>query len=95
MNHTKIGLRVWLGLSSIVAFLGGWMLLAHSPKPATAASQNPVQLQVQQMQLTPLPTLAPLQSLPGQNGSSQGIQQFPTFPQTGQTFQPRLRTRGS
>ncbi len=95
MKHTKLGLRVWIGLTSVAAFLFGWMFLAHSPKPAVAASQNAPLPQVQQMQLTPLPTLAPLGSLPSQNNSGQSIQQFPTFPQNSQSFTPRLRTRGS
>jgi hypothetical protein len=48
-------LRYWIGLASVVSFLGGWAILAHSPKP--------VQLQsAASIQPTALPGLPPIQA---------------------------------
>ena len=85
MKNTKYGLRIWLAMSSVVGFLGGWALLAHSPKPAQPAQAAPV------VEITPLPTLAPLPSF---RQRSQGFQQLPAMPQT-RGFMPRLRSGGS
>ncbi len=85
MKYTKLGLRIWLALSSVAGFLGGWALLAHSPKPAQPIQNQPM------VEITPLPTLAPLPSF---NQRNQGFQQLPSVSQN-QGFRPRLRTGGS
>ncbi len=85
MKYTKLGLRLWIAMSSVAGFLGGWALLAHSPKPAQPVQNQPV------VESTPLATLAPLPSF---NQRNQGIQQFPTLTQN-RGFKPRLRTGGS
>lgn len=85
MKYTKLGLRLWIAMSSVAGFLGGWALLAHSPKPAQLVQNQPV------VESTPLPTLAPLPSF---NQRSQGFQQLPSLSQN-RGFKPRLRTGGS
>ena len=87
MNFFKNGLRIWIALSSVAGFLGGWALLAHAPKPTQAAAQAPVQVDE-----APLPTLAPIPGL--RQGSNSSLQQFQVIPQSNR-FGSRLRTGGS
>ena len=94
-------LRYWIGIASVLSFLGGWVILAHSPKPGqnqSAAAAN---------QPTALPGLPPIQ--PYNATTSSGMTFFstpvPTNPpasniQPIQPVQPSqgmplLRTRGS
>jgi hypothetical protein len=91
-------LRYWIGLASMLSFLGGWVILAHSPKPvqfpsATSSSVPPASLQ----------GLPPIQAYG--DTSSNGLTFFSTpAPSTNiqpiQPVQPSqnvpfLRTRGS
>jgi len=85
MNNFKIGLRVWIAISSMVGFLGGWALLAHSPKPAQPTQPAAV---VQQVDLPPLPPM------PSFNMQNTNFQPLPVVPQTNFSL-PRLRTGGS
>jgi hypothetical protein len=86
MKHLKVGLRIWIAISSIAGFLGGWVMLAHSPKPAQPAQQ--VSVLVQPVNLPPLP---PMTSFTQQ---SSAFQPLPSLPQSS-FFTPRLRTGGS
>lgn len=81
-------LRYWIAFASIISFLAGWVILAHSPKPVQAASA--------QSSIT-LPNLPPIQAY-GNDGSNNGQNFFsnstPNNPQSSTGF-PILRTRGS
>ena len=80
-------LHVWIAVTSLVAFLLGWVFLGHSGKPVSGSSVNNL---IRSSELTPLPTLAPLPMIT--NSGSSGFQpQQPSF----QFAQPRFRTRGS
>ena len=100
MKIQKNSLRVWFALTSVTGFMGGWAVLAHSPKPAQASQADVSQSTA--AELTPLPTLPPLAPLPSLSQQSQGqsqaqkltIQPLPSIPQTG-FRQPRFRTGGS
>lgn len=86
MKLLKLGLRFWITVTSIISFLMGWAMLAHSPKPVQTSSTQATQL---------LPTLSPLQPL-NFNGGDDDSQSSPLF----QTFNspsvmPRFRTSGS
>jgi hypothetical protein len=48
MKKFKNGLHVLITAASMLSFLGGWAILAHSPKPVQP--------------LEPLPTLEPVQA---------------------------------
>ncbi len=85
MKYMKMGFRIWIAMSSVAGFLGGWALLAHSPKPAQP-SQNPAQVE-----LAPLPTL---ESNPSFGERNRGLQQLPAFQQS-RRGSSRLRTGGS
>jgi hypothetical protein len=89
MKIFKASLRVWVAISSIFGFVVGWSLLAHSPAPAKASQPAP------QVDLGPIPTLAPLTSLNSSTQSQSGfqVQQFNTIPNTRSGF--RLRTGAS
>ncbi len=99
MTLFKLGLRVWIALTSILSFLFGWIALAHSPKPVQpGASSAPTVL------ITPLPTLPPLTPLNfsggGNNfqGQSFSVQPAPQPQMPAQNFfapQPSFRTGGS
>lgn len=89
-NWFRFFLRIWIAITSLVGFVGGWIFLGHSGKPAAittaaAASSNAA--------ISPLPTLAPLPSLDDLNAGSTGFQQLPQ--QTFTFSAPRFRTRGS
>lgn len=92
-NWFKIFVRLWIGLTSLAAFIGGWIFLGHSGKPVSAASLNAQDAAGQVQSLQPLPTLEPLPSL--DSGST--VQQFSNQPSFQQNFNftPRFRTRGS
>ena len=98
MKIVKIGIRIWIAFTSLVAFLAGWALLSHAPKPA---SIFPSSVSAQAGDLAPLPTLAPVPSIDqliqqSQGGQGTGLQSLPSLPQAqSQQFLPRLRTRGS
>ncbi len=93
-------LRYWIGIASVLSFLGGWVILAHSPKP--------VQLQLSSsVPPVALPSLPPIQPYGGTNNSGPAYfsTTAPTNPpanniqpiqpvQPGQGV-PLLRTRGS
>ncbi len=78
MKLFKLGLRFWIGLTSIFSFLGGWVMLAHSPKPFQPSTSAAVPSTL----ATPLPTLAPL--APMQNftiNNNSGFQNVPVIVQ--------------
>jgi hypothetical protein len=87
MNAIKKTLRIWIATASIIAFLGGWSLLAHAPKPAP--------LQVAPTQATTSAPLAPLPTLPPLNLNSTTTQLQPLNIAPQPRFMPRLRTSGS
>ncbi len=93
---TIILLRTWITCTSLGAFLFGWVVFAHAPKPAPLGAANLPQPPAQSPAdgLAPLPTLAPLPA-PGQPVAR--LQPLPSRPaQPGGFFSlPRLRTRGS
>jgi hypothetical protein len=80
-------LRYWIALASILSFLGGWVILAHSPKPVQ-------QVVVQQAALPNLPPIQAFGSNVTTNGPSFFSNTAPTNPQFNSGM-PILRTRGS
>src|SRR5450759_3756405 len=107
MKIYKLALRIWIGLASVLGFLGGWALLAHSGKPvpfttSSAVSSNVVQPTLQTITATdpstgsPIPTLPPLPTV--QSGTATPTSQPVQLPMP--SFQissnlPQLRSRGS
>ena len=87
MKIYRKALRYWIAIASVFSFLGGWAILAHSPKPVQPVS----------IQQAALPNLPPIQAF-GSEDNSNGPGFFPTnpqmAPQQGSGF-PLLRTRGS
>ena len=90
MKLFKKLLRYWIAIASVLSFLGGWIILAHSPKPVlpgSTASQS-------------LAALPPIQAY-GNDINNNGLGFFSNnAPANSQTIQPntgfpRLRTRGS
>lgn len=90
MIKLKGGIRIWIATTSVASFMGGWVLLAHAPKPAPTINRPTISAPAS----TPLPTLPPL---PSPNNQSNGVQQLqPLQPaQPAPIFQPRMRTSGS
>lgn len=84
--------RLWITMTSVAGFLGGWAILAHAPKPAPLLSIPAASVQESTgSDLAPLPTLALVPSL---DNLSQ-LQALPSAPQIIQRQMPRFRTRGS
>jgi hypothetical protein len=93
-------LHYWIGIASVLSFLGGWIILAHSPKPVPPQSSSSIPPAA-------MPTLPPIQvyggttnngptffsnTAPG-NSTSNNVQPIqPVQPSQGV---PLLRTRGS
>jgi hypothetical protein len=109
MKNFKIGLRIWILITSVMSFLTGWAMLAHAGKPAslfqqaqTQATQDPSSNQTANLP-TPLamPTLIapiPLDSASSSSAASNvNLQSLPALPviQQQQNFMPSFRTRGS
>lgn len=76
MKPLKSGMRIWIALTSLVSFLGGWILFSHAGKPAplfnSSAQPTPdattdrtssTTSSTTNLVLQPLPTLAPIPSL--------------------------------
>lgn len=91
MKPLKTTLHIWIALASTLSFLGGWAMLAHSPKPI-----QPVQASV--VSITPLTTLPPIQffnngfaNSPIQNSIAPNPQPNPLV----NSGAPLLLTRGS
>ena len=80
MKILKSGLRFWITIASVFSFVGGWIMLAHSPKPATLFPQV-------------APTLEPLPPLFSDSSNVQS-QSFFGFQQSRQR-NPVFRTGGS
>jgi hypothetical protein len=82
MKFWKVLLRGWITLASLTSFLGGWIVLAHAPKPNQF---NPAKL-------APMPALEPVPSLDQIMNSreSAGVNFFSNTPR-----RIRLRTGGS
>jgi hypothetical protein len=84
---TRYFLRFWITTVSVLAFLFGWAVLAHAPKPSPLVVHS-VAVQQNLPPLAPLPSLEALQNSPG-SFSSQTVGTFRTFDL------PRLQTMGS
>jgi hypothetical protein len=85
MKVMRLALRVWIASASVAGFLGGWVLLAHAPKPAPLVTNAPTSAEV---------SLPPLPALPSLGDGSVQLQPLPSMPQNFGAFS-RLRTRGS
>ncbi len=91
----KIGLRIWLAVTSILSFLFGWILFSHAGKPAPLISSQPVVSQPGQIQAANLPPVPSIDQLTSGN-SSGGLQPLPSLPQNvSPNFFPRFSSRGS
>jgi hypothetical protein len=90
MKLVKKSLRVWLTIASVFTFLVGWVILAHSNKPAP--------LQIGQPAISSpasnLPSTGNTNNSFSQNSSSGGFFPFTSQLQS-RSFSPRMRTGGS
>ena len=89
MKTLKFGLRFWITLTSLASFMGGWIMLAHAPKPAPL---------IQDAANTALPTLEPLPPLSDFRSGNNGFQSqqfFSVQPRQRFGFSPFFRTGGS
>lgn len=91
MKFFRNGLRLLIAGGSVAGFLGGWILLSHSPKPVTTGS--PSSTAAIQPFVTELPPLEPLPSLGTDNFGQ--LQPLPSLPQASFQRLPRFRTGGS
>ncbi len=88
MKTLKFGLRFWITITSVLSFVGGWIMLVHSPKPAQLSFGNTSSAPT----LEPLPPLSAFGS--GGNGS-QNQSLFAIQPRQRFSSNPFFRTGGS
>lgn len=83
-------LRIWLAITSVLSFIGGWIILAHSLKPVNPTPAKGTN------ELAPLPTLPPIQTFGtnNNNGGGFGLFSSPNNRSSGFGF-PTMRTGGS
>jgi hypothetical protein len=86
MKTLKHGLRFWITVTSVLSFVGGWIMLAHAPKPAPLLQDAPAAA----------PALEPLPPLFGAGDDSAQSEPFFSL-QPRQRFgsSPFFRTGGS
>jgi hypothetical protein len=90
MKRMKSVLRLWMASVSLGGFLGGWVLLAHAPKPAPTNSTS------NNSAVAPMPTLTPLPPVNTDIGGSLFSQPAPSIPSfQSRSFLPMMRTGGS
>lgn len=82
MKLQKFLMRVWLALTSMALFAGGWIALAHAPKPS----------QFKAADAAAMPTLAPIPSIEQLSLGQPFMEQDQEMVQRPVA---RLRTRGS
>jgi hypothetical protein len=95
MKIFKSALHYWIAIVSVLSFLVGWGMLAHSLKPVAAASQ------VASPGTASLPALPPIQAFGGLSGSGasgsnggSGLNFTAPINPPASSF-PRLRSGGS
>ena len=88
MKLFKLGLRFWITMTSVLSFVGGWILLVHAPKPFQSSAASSAAI-------TPLPTLEPLPPLGSQNSNSPNQSFFNVQPVPRAQARPFFQTGGS
>ena len=89
MKIIKTALHYWFAIVSVLSFLVGWGMLAHSLKPVQAS-------QASTQNTSALPALPPIQAFGGLTGNNSGSGlnlSVPNNPPT--SVFPRLRSGGS
>ena len=95
---TKVFLRFWIAITSILGLIFGWAALAHSQKPVAITTQASVQAQslsTTTTDLAPVPSLSQLVGSSGNTNTQSSITVNNTAPLTNFSTTTRLRTRGS
>ncbi len=92
MKRIKLSLHIWIALTSIFSFLGGWAIFSHSAKPAAVLPGLTASAPAQQT-LAPIPSLDSLMAASSKNQA--GLQPLPSLSLSAQSSLPVLRTRGS
>ncbi len=92
MKPFKLGLRIWIAVTSILSFLGGWMLFSHAGKPAPLIPSQPSNSQPSQFVMPNLPPVPALDQLTSSSSSS-ALQPLPSIQLPAPSF--GFRTRGS
>jgi hypothetical protein len=104
MKQYKLGLRLWIGFSSILGFLGGWALLAQAGKltyPQSPTSNISVATSTTSLPTETLnsilPTVSTIPTLQSSSGlvSPTKIVPIPSATPQATTQVPQFRSRGS
>ncbi len=86
IKQFKNSLRMLIAGSSVMGFVAGWVLLAHSGKPVQVTSAP--------APLAPASSISQLGPIPG-NIQDPNLQPLAPIPAPQYQFTPRLRTGGS
>jgi hypothetical protein len=89
MKIIKTALHYWFAIISVLSFLVGWGMLAHSLKPVQPT-------QVTNVNTTSLPALPPIQAFGGASGNGNGLNfSAPSSQSNSNNGFPILRSGGS
>jgi hypothetical protein len=91
MKLLKLGIRFWITLTSVVSFVGGWVLLAHAPKPDQQNSAYAVVAPRTIPTLEPLPPLSVGVAVQNDPPQRSWLNIFPVA----RAYRPAFRTGGS
>ncbi len=91
MKRMKLGLHIWIAITSVFSFLGGWAVFSHSAKPAAILPGLNASAQSAPA-LAPIPSLYSLVAASGKTQSSV-LQPLPSLQLSANTT--TLRTHGS
>jgi len=84
MKLFRKALRYWIAITSVLSFMGGWVILAHSPKPVQPVT----------VQSITLPAIQPFDGNVNTNSPGFFSDNSQANPQL-RSGLPSLRTRGS
>ncbi len=87
MKIIRTALHYWFAIVSVVSFLAGWGMLAHSLKPIQPTRTTT-------LNTASLPALPPIQAFNGGGQNGSGLNLSPSNNQSNSGF-PILRSRGS
>ena len=92
MKIAKKFTHYWFVIVSILSFLAGWGMLAHSLKPVTASQTTAINTAAN---TAALPALPPIQAFGPGTGTSSGLNLITPSTSQSNIGLPRLRTGGS
>ncbi len=90
MKRMKLALHIWIAVTSVLSFVGGWVVFSHSTRPAVLIPSLATTSAQTASALAPIPSLDSLVT----SSSRTSLQPLPSL-QLSSSNNPTLVTRGS